>query len=170
MTIVIICAMQYERPGEGLLESGCAMTMAFNELKILVVDDNANMRRLIGTILLGVGVAEVREVSGAREALETLNDPEGWRPDLMLVDYVMDGLDGVQLTRRVRQDVDSPGHRLPIIVITGYSELWRLNEAKAAGADEFIVKPFTTATLLDRITRAVGSCRSALMGGEMLTA
>lgn len=147
-----------------------ATAMAFSDLKILVVDDNANMRRLIGTILLGVGVAEVREAAGAKEALDALRHEDGWRPDLMLVDYVMDGLDGVQLTRRVRQDIDEAGRRLPIIVITGYSELWRLNEAKAAGADEFIVKPFTTSTLLDRISRALATCRNGQAAGEMLSA
>jgi CheY-like chemotaxis protein len=144
--------------------------MAFSDLKILVVDDNANMRRLIGTILIGVGVSEVRESASAKEALDALRHEDGWRPDLMLVDYVMDGLDGVQLTRRVRQDIDEAGRRLPIIVITGYSELWRLNEAKAAGADEFIVKPFTTSTLLDRISRALATCRNGLAAGEMLSA
>ncbi|HVI51342.1 MAG TPA: response regulator [Candidatus Sulfotelmatobacter sp.] len=133
--------------------------MAFSELKILVVDDNDNMRRLMTTILRGVGADEVRDVSSANEALEILRSPEGWRPDVMLVDYVMDGLDGVQLTRRIREEYDRPGDRLPIIIITGYSELWRLNEAKAAGADDFIVKPFTTPSLLDRISRVVAEAR-----------
>lgn len=146
------------------------MAINFNDLKILMVDDNANMRCMVGTILRGVGVIDMREVSSASEALEILTDADGWQPDLMLVDYVMDGLDGAQLTRRVRQDVDRFGHRLPIIVITGYSELWRMNEAKAAGADEFIVKPFTTNGLLDSITRAVAFCRGIPESGNTKTA
>jgi len=144
--------------------------MAFSDLKVLVVDDNANMRRLLSTILLGVGFAQVRDVGSANEALDTLNNDEGWRPDVMLVDYVMDGLDGVQLTRRVRQDYDQPGQHLPIIIITGYSELWRLNEARAAGADEFIVKPFSTPNLLERINRVVIAASQQQQPKAMLSA
>lgn len=129
--------------------------MTLEELRVLVVDDNANMRRLIGTILLGVGVAEVREVGNAADALAMLRDQNGWQPDLLLVDYVMEALDGVQFTRRVRAEIDTPTRRLPIIIITGYSELWRLTEAKAAGANDFIVKPFTTQALLGRIQRTI---------------
>ncbi|HLN22512.1 MAG TPA: response regulator [Patescibacteria group bacterium] len=126
--------------------------MKFEDLRILVVDDNVNMRRLINTILYSVGVREVVEVDNGADALAMIKD---WKPDLLLVDYVMDGLDGVEFTRRVRSEIDSSGTRLPIIIVTGYSELWRLNEAKKAGANDFIVKPFTTKALVNRIQRTM---------------
>jgi CheY-like chemotaxis protein len=126
--------------------------MTFEYLRILVVDDNANMRRLINTILRSVGVLDVADIDNGTDALAMIKD---WKPDLLLVDYVMDGLDGGEFTRRVRSEIDVPGSRLPIIIVTGYSELWRLNEAKKAGANDFIVKPFTTKALVNRIRRTM---------------
>jgi len=126
--------------------------MKFEDLRILVVDDNANMRRLINTILRSVGVLDVVDIDNGADALAMIQE---WKPDLLLVDYVMDGLDGVEFTRRVRSDIDTPDNRLPIIIVTGYSELWRLNEAKKAGANDFIVKPFTTKALVNRIQRTM---------------
>lgn len=126
--------------------------MKLEDLRILVVDDNGNMRRLINTILRSVGVRNMMDVASGPEALTLM---QTWTPDLVLVDYVMDGMTGVDFTRAVRSGYDKNGHRLPIIVITGYSELWRLNEAKKAGANDFIVKPFTTKALVQRITRTI---------------
>ncbi len=126
--------------------------MKIEELKVLVVDDNGNMRRLINTILRSVGIRNLMEAGSGPEALTILST---WVPDLVLVDYVMDGMTGVDFTKSVRTNFDKNGKRLPIIVITGYSELWRLNEAKKAGANDFIVKPFTTKALIQRITRTI---------------
>jgi len=141
--------MAHDEASDPPLES---RIMKFEDLRILVVDDNVNMRRLINTILYSVGVREVVEVDNGADALAMIKD---WKPDLLLVDYVMDGLDGVEFTRRVRSEIDSSGTRLPIIIVTGYSELWRLNEAKKAGANDFIVKPFTTKALVNRIQRTM---------------
>ncbi|MBF0372914.1 MAG: response regulator [Alphaproteobacteria bacterium] len=126
--------------------------MKLEDLRVLIVDDNGNMRRLINTILRSVNVSQTMEASSGVEALQMLQE---WPADIALVDYVMDGLDGVEFTRIVRRDIDKDGRRLPIIMITGYSELWRLKEAKNAGANDFIVKPFTTKTLIQRIARVM---------------
>lgn len=129
--------------------------MQIEDLKILIVDDNANMRRLINTILRSLNIRNTMEAASGAEALTIL---KSWSPDLALVDYVMDGIDGVQFTRMVRSDVDKPGRkRLPIILVTGYAELWRLQEAKEAGANDFVAKPFTTKTLMQKILRVVSS-------------
>ena len=120
------------------------------DLRVLIVDDNANMRRVVATILRSVGTAELREAENGAAALELL---ARWTPDVALVDYVMDGIDGVSFTRAVRQHIDQVGRRLPIVIMTAHSELWRLGEATRAGADDFIVKPFTARTLLQRVAQ-----------------
>lgn len=127
--------------------------MTLEDLRILVVDDDANMRRLVELILKSVGVGDLRAASSGMDALALLKD---WLPDVMLVDYVMEGIDGIAFTRMVREWIDRPGCRsLPIIIMTGYSELWRLDEARKAGANEFLVKPFTAGALLGRIQRVM---------------
>ena len=132
--------------------------MNLKDLRIMVVDDNGNMRQLITTILTAVGITRIVEVASGADALSRLAVD---KPDVLLVDYVMDGMTGVELTARIRAEIDGPGERLPIVMLTGYSELWRLTEAKAAGADEFLVKPFTTKALLTRIHRVVGGSEKA---------
>jgi len=125
------------------------------DVSALVVDDNANMRRLIGTILRSVGAAEVREAASGEEALDILRG--GWRPGLVLVDYLMEDLDGTAFTRRVRAEIDRDGWRLPVILVTGHAEMTLLHEARDAGANDFIPKPFTARTLLQRVARVVST-------------
>lgn len=126
--------------------------MIWEDLRVLVVDDNANIRRLIGTILQGVNVKSVREAANGHTALEILRS---FPVDLVLLDYVMEDMNGPAVMRAIRGEIDRDGRRVPVIVVTGYSEVARLNEAKEAGANDFIAKPFTTKTLLQRIARAL---------------
>lgn len=124
--------------------------MTLINLRILVVDDDPHMRRLVDLILRGVGFTELRAAANGYEALDLMR---AWKPDLLLVDYVMGGLDGIAFTRLVREQTDQGGKRPAIIIMTGYSELWRLDEAKKAGANDFLVKPFNAKALLGRIGR-----------------
>lgn len=125
--------------------------MRVEDLRILVVDDNANIRRLITTILRSVNIKEVRDAASGAEALEIMKSAP---IDLVLSDYVMEGMNGAELTKRIRDEIDHDDTRVPIIIVTGYSEVARLNDAKLAGVNDFLAKPFTTKTLLQRITRA----------------
>lgn len=97
----------------------------------------------------------MRQVASCAEALSILRDPTGWRPNFLLVDYIMEGLNGIQFTRRVREEIDSPGSRLPIIIITGYFDQARMIEAMAAGADDLVAKPFASKTLIRRIGQTI---------------
>ncbi len=133
------------------------------DLRILVVDDDATIRRLVEHILRGVGVTALQSAGSADLALAVVAK---WRPDVLLVDYVMEGIDGITFTRLVRKTVDTAGRRLPIVIMTGYAELWRLDQAKKAGADEFLVKPFTAKALLSRIRRAVDASRRLAQGNH----
>lgn len=128
--------------------------MKLEDLRILVVDDNANIRRLITTILRSVNMKAVYEAASGADALEIMRTAP---IDLVLSDYVMEGMNGAELAKRIRTDIDRDGARVPIIIVTGYSEVARLNEAKKAGVNDFLAKPFTTKTLLQRITRAAAT-------------
>lgn len=133
--------------------------MSFAGLRILVVDDNANMRRLVVSILQSVQAGEVRQAESAAQGFAVLQD---WRPDLVLVDFVMDGENGAAFTRRVRDGYDRDGERLPVVIISGYADVPRFEEAKAAGANDFIPKPFTPKLLLQRIERVLRDNRTIL--------
>ncbi len=126
--------------------------MTLDGMRILIVDDNPNMRRLITTILQSAGSGEIRHAASAEEAIEVL---DGWVPNLMLVDYVMEGEDGASFTRAVRASFGEAEPRLPIVIVTGHADVARFDAAKEAGANDFIAKPFNPKTLLQRIGRVL---------------
>jgi CheY-like chemotaxis protein len=103
--------------------------------RILVVDDNATNLKLI-TYLLASPARDVRTATDAREALDIL---ASFRPDLILLDIQLPDIDGLELTRRLRQ---SPMTRATVIVaVTAYAMKGDEEKARAAGVDGYISKP-----------------------------
>jgi two-component system chemotaxis response regulator CheY len=121
-------------------------------LNILLADDNPHMREIVGVLLQNFGITRVRGVNDGGQALEMMRV---WKPDLAIVDFKMEPVDGVVFTRQVRTGQDSPNPYLPIIMMTGHSALQRVYEARDAGVTEFVVKPVNARTLLDRIMAVI---------------
>lgn len=117
---------------------------------VLVVDDNAVLRSTIRNMLTPNHFSVLQADSGAA-ALRVLQDSE---VDLVLMDLSMPDLDGLQTIQRIR--VQERLRAIPIIVLTGRSDPAAVRESLAAGARDFIVKPFKTALLLAKIERLLG--------------
>jgi CheY-like chemotaxis protein len=124
------------------------MSSGLESLRVLLVDDNQHMRAIVMTVLSGVGVGQIRETRDGAEALDALRE---WPADLAIVDFQMYPLDGVEFTRMVRNAPDSRNPYLPIIMMTGHSERYRVMEARDAGVTEFVAKPLTAKAVLERI-------------------
>ena len=119
-----------------------------SKTRVLVVDDNQNMRRLVTSILDGVGIKNVQTCSTAMEAFaELISFPA----DLIICDWNMAPVDGVTFIRMVRTSGDSPNKNVPIIMLTGYPDRELVIEARDAGANAFLVKPVSPKSLLDRV-------------------
>ncbi|MDR3435716.1 response regulator [Telmatospirillum sp.] len=129
--------------------------MHFNHLRILMVDENGPTRRHVSAMLHQIGVGILDEAGSAAEAFGLLRDHF---PDVLLVGHVPDCEDGIAFTRLLRSTVRRD---LPIILVSGYADLWRLGEAKEAGANEFLVAPFTIRSLIQRLHRASTPAREA---------
>ena len=112
---------------------------------ILVVDDQELIRTLVRNILTGAG-HEVGVAADGEEALRLLGAHQ-W--DLMVCDVAMPGISGLDLLRRVKRDRPA----LKVIVLTGYARDHDISQFLLAGADEYLVKPFTTDGLLDPVRR-----------------
>ncbi len=125
---------------------------ALGNLKVLLVDDNAHMRAIASAVLQSAGIRSVREASDGGAALESLRD---YPADLVIIDFNMFPLDGVEFTRLVRNSPDTANPYLPIIMMTGHSEKSRVYEARDAGVTEFVVKPITAKAILDRIQAVI---------------
>ena len=114
--------------------------------KILVVDDEPQVRRALRAILAGHGWSVI-EVRDGEEALEEMKVD---RPDLVLLDINMPGIDGFETCRRIRGASD-----VPIIMVTVRGNEKDKVLALDAGADDYLVKPFGTQELLARVRAAV---------------
>src|SRR5215471_11858556 len=109
--------------------------------RVLVVDDNTILLRLLGALLNNAGY-DVRRAASAEDALEILKEFE---PHLLLVDIRLPGMDGLQLTARLKSD---PFTRdIIVIAMTAYSLDSDERTARAAGCDGYIVKPLDPQTL-----------------------
>jgi two-component system, chemotaxis family, chemotaxis protein CheY len=128
------------------------MTQRFDRLRVLLVDDNAHMRSIISAILKGLGCHDIREAADGTDALRILRE---WPADLAIVDYRMEPMDGLSLTQIIRKDANSPNIYLPIIMITGYSDLNRVIGAREAGVTELIVKPVTAEAVISRMDAVI---------------
>jgi len=121
-------------------------------LRVLLADDNQHMRAIVMTVLVGVGVRHVRESRDGAEALNVLRD---WPADVAIIDFQMFPVDGVEFTRLVRTAPDSKNPYLPIVMMTGHSERSRVVEARDAGVTEFIAKPLTAKSVLERLQAVI---------------
>jgi len=119
-------------------------------VKALVTDDSAAMRRIIQKALESDGW-EVRTASNGKEAMAALARETSW--DLLLTDWHMPELDGLGLVRAVRA---SSGYAsLRIIVITSEGALNMVDTALQAGANDFLMKPFSSDSLCERIAEVM---------------
>ena len=110
---------------------------------ILVVDDDAGVRRLITATLQDVGGFRLEEASSGLQALVTA---VGVRPEIVFLDYEMPDLDGPETCRRLRSDPVTAD--ATIIMLTGMADAPAQDRAADAGADLFLTKPFSPLQLL----------------------
>ncbi len=118
----------------------------------LVVEDNAFMRKVILQVLQALGAGEVRTASNGADGLKEL---QNYPADVALVNWEMQPVNGIEFAKTVRRGDSSPNPFLPIIMVTGHSETHRILEARDAGVNEFVVKPFSAHTLFERIEMVI---------------
>jgi two-component system chemotaxis response regulator CheY len=122
--------------------------VGFENLKALIVEDNAQMRALLRALLNSAGFKEIAEAAHGQAALDQLR---AHKPDLVLSDLAMKPMDGLEFTRHVRNQ--SPNPFVPILMITGHTEKHRVEAARDAGVTEFLAKPITAQNLFSRIAK-----------------
>lgn len=115
-------------------------------MRALVVDDSKSMRIIIGRLLKPLGF-EIAEAGDGREALARLN--AGENVDLMLVDWNMPVMNGYELVRAVRANALLAS--VPIMMVTTESSMESMQKALAAGANEYLMKPFTPEMLQQKL-------------------
>lgn len=132
------------------------MAVNLGNLRVLVVDDNKHMVRIIKTILRGFGIVRPIEAYDAADAFDRVRSEA---IDLIIVDFLMDILDGTDFVRLVRTADDSPNPFVPIIMLTAYSERSKVEAARDAGVTEFCCKPVTAKELYSKVVSVVNHPR-----------
>jgi CheY-like chemotaxis protein len=117
-------------------------------LDILIADSNAFMRRLTRTMLMNLGAKSVIEAADGLAALEQIRICD---PDVMLLDFDMPVLNGMEVMHIVRSPGVFPRPNIPIIMLTTRGHRSAVLQALRAGAHEFLVKPTSAAALRDRL-------------------
>lgn len=128
---------------------------------VLVVDDNAHMRRLIGTLLSVTGSPHVKEAVSARSALERLNDTP---VDMLICDWRIGDMTGLEVIKSVRQGDLAASPDLPIIAVSAYSNRDLAQAMYTAGANAVMTKPLGISTFLSivrNISHSPASFRDA---------
>ena len=124
--------------------------------KILVADDDRVVRRIVVATLAAAGY-EVSEAANGRETLDRLRAGEA--PDLLLVDYMMPGLSGVEVVRALRADPSPALAELPAIMLTSRQEDADVVAGLDAGLDDYIGKPFSPDELAARVRAVLARAR-----------
>ena len=125
-------------------------------LKVLVIDDEHYMRKVTRTILTAIGVKTILEAPDAMAGLELARTQ---LPHLIIVDWQMPVIDGAQFVRMIRTPGEFPAPDVPIIILSAYSDHWRVVESARIGANEFVRKPVSIKTLEDRIVAVISRPR-----------
>lgn len=132
------------------------MPYKFDKLSILVVDDAAPVLDVTARALEILGVGRVLKAKDGPSAFDTYVRE---RPDIILTDWEMTPMDGLDLIKKIRNDELSPKRNVPIIMMTGYTASARVAKARDYGITEFLVKPFTANELSRRIAYVIDNPR-----------
>ncbi len=121
-------------------------------MNILVVDDYATMRRIIKNLLKQLGFSNIEEAENGQHALEVIKG--GQKFGLIISDWNMEPMTGIELLKNVRANDNTKG--IPFIMVTAESKTENVIEAKKAGVNNYIVKPFNAETLKQKMTSVIG--------------
>jgi CheY-like chemotaxis protein len=132
-------------------------------LAVLVVDDNQYTRKMIRNLLINCGVKDVYEASDGIAALDAIRSIA---PDVVILDWEMPLLSGAELVRIVRSPGVFPIPDVPIIMLSGHGERWRVVEAMRLGVHEYLIKPVSAKALYDRLISILMQPRPVVQLGD----
>ena len=125
-------------------------------LSFLVVDDFSTMRRIVKNLLNDLGYVNVTEADDGSMALPLLKNGQF---DFLITDWNMPGMPGLELLKQVRADARLA--KLPVLMLTAEAKREQIVEAAQAGVSGYVIKPFTAATLREKIDKILSSQAAA---------
>ena len=117
-------------------------------IRILIVDDFSTMRRIVKNLLSDLGFTNFAEADDGTTALVELQKAKF---DLVVTDWNMPGMPGIDLLKAIRADATLA--KIPVLMVTAEAKREQIIEAAQAGVNGYIIKPFTAATLEDKLVK-----------------
>ena len=114
---------------------------------VLVIDDNEDIRHLLTLVLENAGFTVLTGIDGADGLAQTRSA----KPDLILLDAMMPGLNGFEVLEKIRNDRDSKINSIPILMLTSRSSVEDIDMAIDLGATSYVVKPFRPEKLIQKV-------------------
>jgi two-component system chemotaxis response regulator CheY len=127
-----------------------------SNLNFLVVDDFSTMRRIIKNLLNDLGYANITEADDGTTALPLL---KSGKFDFLITDWNMPGMPGLDLVKHVRADARLG--KMPVLMLTAEAKREQIVEAVQAGVNGYVIKPFTAATLKEKIEKILAAHSAA---------
>lgn len=128
------------------------MSYKLEVVKVLVVEDNQPMLELVKSILETFGVGQIYTAKDGEIGFKVFCREN---PDLVITDWMMKPINGLEMTNMIRNEPMSPNPYVPIVMMTGFSEHKRVASARDLGTTEFLVKPFKAQDLYKRIVQVI---------------
>ncbi|MEP3246799.1 MAG: response regulator [Sneathiella sp.] len=140
---------------------------------IIVVDDNSYMVSLLRSTLLGLGVGTVKSYTDAKEAIEFMKlvKENPVRAGVMQIDFIISNwqmapIDGLMLLRWVRNHKDSINRFVPFLMVTGFGDKGKVEEARDLGVSEVLAKPFSVNSVAEKVTQIITSQRQFVQNAQ----
>ena len=133
------------------------------QLGVLIVDDNQFMRKIVRNLLVNIGVRAVFEAGDGIAGLDAIRTVA---PDIVVLDWELPLLNGAEFVRIVRSPSVFPVPDIPIIMLSAHAERWRVVEATRLGVNEYLRKPVSAQSLLDRMISIFAKPRPVVQVGD----
>ncbi len=133
------------------------MSYDLKDLNVLLVEDDLSMRELLRDILLAFDVGSVETALDGSRAYDLMRR---YSADIVIVDWLMSPVNGLELVKRIRNAKDSPNAYIPVIMLTAFTDIKRVKECRDAGVTEFLAKPVTAQTFYSRIVSVIEDQRT----------
>lgn len=122
------------------------------ELTVLIVEDSQPMMEIMVTMMDRFGFGKILTAQDGEEGFSIF---QRYKPDLIITDWHMDNVDGLEMTTWIRRNKFSVNRAVPVILMTGFSEHMRITSARDVGVTEILMKPFSALDLARRIMHVI---------------
>ena len=129
-----------------------ALQKRLASVHVLIADPDNRIAEVVRRVLQGFGFYNIVLVKDGQAAIERMKNEQ---IDLLICEWDMEPVGGLELIQFIRKDPKSPSNDLPIIMLTGQTEMYHVTEARDSGVTEYLAKPFTAKTLSHRLIQVI---------------